>query len=290
MKIQSLSIAVPTNDDCCCHCPFCISRTHAYDYTNFMDENSADYHVHLNQYLKSLQHAKDNGCTNVILTGTGEPQQNKNFLTMFGMMMKLTPFSDIALQTTGVYLNGLAMEFLRDHVGVSTISLSIATLEKYKHFKLISAPLTEELDIEHLSLLVKSFYMKLRLSINLTKSIENQYPDYDILLEDCRKIYSADQITFRVLKGTGDSPQAQWVKENKASNRYVQELGEFLSDYGRPLPSLDYGATPLAINDMSVVLDDDCQDERIGDDIRYLILRPDCHLYSKWDDRGSIVF
>lgn len=41
---------------------------------------------------------------------------------------------------------------------------------------------------------------------------------------------------------------------------------------------------------MSTVLDEDCMSEEAKESVKYLILRPNCKLYSKWDDKGSLVF
>jgi hypothetical protein len=30
--------------------------------------------------------------------------------------------------------------------------------------------------------------------------------------------------------------------------------------------------------------------ENIREDVKYLILRPDCKIYTQWDDPGSILF
>lgn len=284
MKIQSLSIVVPT-EKCICRCPFCISKNQNQVYPNYMDESQQDYHIHLTQYMKRLQYAKDNGCNNIIITGTGEPQQNKNFLNMFGMMMKQIPFSNIELQTTGVLLDEDTIKFLRDHVGVSTISLSTAYFEN--HFIFIGVPRLYTL--EDICLLVKSHHMKLRLSINLTSFIEEHHDSMYDLFEMCRDQYHADQLTFRVLQSSFNSKQSTWIEKYEASEEFINDLTEYIHDHGRPMTPLDYGATPYAIDDMSVVVDHDCQDRRISDDIRYLILRPDCQLYSKWDDKGSII-
>jgi len=41
---------------------------------------------------------------------------------------------------------------------------------------------------------------------------------------------------------------------------------------------------------MSVVVDDDCMSTADKEDIKYLILRENCKLYTKWDDGGSLLF
>jgi hypothetical protein len=41
---------------------------------------------------------------------------------------------------------------------------------------------------------------------------------------------------------------------------------------------------------MSVVVDDDCMSTEVKEDVKYLILQPNCKLYTKWDDEGSLLF
>ena len=44
------------------------------------------------------------------------------------------------------------------------------------------------------------------------------------------------------------------------------------------------------IDEMSMVVDDDCMSGEVKEDVKYLILQPNCKLYTKWDDRGSLLF
>src|SRR5690554_7402007 len=122
--IQSLSIVVP-NKNCINSCPFCVSKMHCGEYKNQMDENLPFYDLYLDDYLKRLEYARDNGTNTVMLTGNSEPQQNRKFLTIFGLMNKLmkNPFKNIEMQTTGILLDKNYLRFLRNHVGVNTISL-----------------------------------------------------------------------------------------------------------------------------------------------------------------------
>lgn len=53
----------------------------------------------------------------------------------------------------------------------------------------------------------------------------------------------------------------------------------------------------MSLHGLSVVLDDDCMGKRdctadgnTEENYKYLILRPDCKLYSAWDDPASLIF
>ena len=55
--------------------------------------------------------------------------------------------------------------------------------------------------------------------------------------------------------------------------------------------SAAYGADRYDYMGFSTVVDEDCmaQEARI-DSVKYLIIRPDGHLYSKWDSKASLIF
>ena len=59
-----------------------------------------------------------------------------------------------------------------------------------------------------------------------------------------------------------------------------------------PISKTMYGYSIRYINGMSVVFDDDCMGKNPKNDntLKYLILRPNCKLYSSWDDPASLVF
>ena len=126
MKIQSLSVVVP-NKMCINNCPFCVSRmVNSNVYLNKMDLNDPHYDISVREYLKRLKYVANLGCNTVMLTGTSEPQQNKQFLATFALLHQQlgSPFSNIEMQTTGLMLNGNNnyLRFLRNFVGVNTIA------------------------------------------------------------------------------------------------------------------------------------------------------------------------
>ena len=63
--------------------------------------------------------------------------------------------------------------------------------------------------------------------------------------------------------------------------------------YLKSCPSIGstlYGATIRDVNGMSVIYDEDCMGKNPDSDVKkFLILRPNCHLYSQWDSKASLV-
>lgn len=294
MKVQSLSVVVP-NKVCINKCESCPSRMHDWTYPILLEDGNPDFDLYLAEYLKRLEYARDNGCNVLMLTGTSEPQQNRKFLLWFGMLMKLmkNPFRNIEMQCTGVLLDENYLKFLRRHVGVATMALSVFALDKEANMRIINPPKNSEIDPVKIAKMVKDADMNLRMCLNLTKEFDC-YKDFPAsLFTTLKKGYQADQITFRVLyAGDDEKPENVWVRENAASLETVRSIMNYVKEHGTKLRQLPYGAYQYGVDGMSVVIDDDCMGKHSEDpeSLKYLILRPDCHLYSSWDTPASRVF
>lgn len=290
MKIQSLSVVVP-NQKCVNNCAFCVSKMHTEDYTNQKEGNDRFYDLYERDYVKRLEFARDNGCNTVVLTGNSEPQQNRGFLKIFGTLNNhlSKPFRKIDLQTTGVLLDDEYLRFLRNHVGVNTIALSMSDMfSDGNNAKINGTPEHLAVDIEHLCCEIKRYDFNLRLSLNLTDVYNNKRAE-EIFRR--AKELKADQLTFRELYSSGlGTPQDEWIEQHAVSSHVLEEIKQFIRQNGRPLRIMEYGQTLYSVREMSVIVDDDCMSTALKEDIKYLILRPDCKLYSNWDDKGSLVF
>ena len=289
MNVQSLSVVVP-NNNCINNCKFCVSHMHPDDYKNQMDDNLPFFDLYLKDYLKRLDFAQRNGCNTVMLTGNSEPQQNRKFLTYFGLFMQLMkhPFDWIEMQTTGALLDNNYLRFLRNHVGVNIISLSVSSFDQFQNQEIIGCPV--QINLEELCKNIKKYDFTLRLSLNLSYAFANYSPEE--LFSTCCEEFLADQVTLRVLySNSNDTPQSKWVSQHAMNLDKINEINSFIKTYGTVLGKLPYGATKYSYNDMSIVLDDDCMGKRNDNDAyKYLILRPDCKLYSSWDDKASLIF
>lgn len=289
MKIQSLSVVVPTNG-CINKCKFCVSRMRKECYKNQMDDNLPFYDLYEKDYIKRLEFARDNGCNTVMLTGNGEPQQNRTFLAKFGSLNRelSTPFRWIEIQTTGALIDDSYLRFLRNHVGVSTISISLSSLNDTVNRSYNGATDKTFVDIEKLCHSIKKYDFNLRLSLNLTDWYNNF--TYKNILDMCKQL-GADQVTFRKLYLSGDNTeQDMWISTHAADGDFIDGLRKYLSTFANKLEILPYGARKYSIFGMGVVFDEDCMSEELKNTYKYLILRPNCKLYSKWDDPASLIF
>lgn len=132
----------------------------------------------------------------------------------------------------------------------------------------------------------------LRLSLNITEEFTKY--SLDTLFGKCKSL-GADQVTFRKLYTSGENTaQDGWIAKNIGDvaeyNKYFSSVNNYIFKNGRFLNILEYGQKQYSLNEMSIVVDDDCMAQEVKETMKYLILRPDCKLYSKWDDKGSLVF
>ena len=297
MKIQSLSVVVP-NKKCINDCQFCVSKMHTDQYKNQMDDNLPFFDLYLKDYLERLEFARHNGCNTVMLTGNSEPQQNRKFLTYFGMFMQMMrdPFQWIEMQTTGAGIDRNYLRFLRNHVRISLISLSISSLSSSHNAEIIGCPKNMVPNLADLSRGIKEYDFSLRFSLNLTDEFDKFADDPEALFNCCKSL-CADQVTLRVLYSSSQTtPQGQWIRDHAASPQTIQAITQHVLTHGELLGTLPYGAKKYSLNGMSVVVDADCmakdgeKREMSEETYKYLVLQPNCKLYSQWDDPASLVF
>ena len=296
MEIQSLSVCVPAG--CPNQCKFCVSRMHPAPYPNQIEKNVRQRDLYERDFVRRLQFARDNGCNTAILTGDGEPLANRDFLKDFAHwnQMSGSPFRWIELQTSGVLLDEACRAFLRHTVGVCTLSLSLSDLfDSDENARINGTPEPMRVDVERLCADLKQDDFNLRLSLNMTDNYERRLGTgldaVGQILERAQR-FGANQVTFRQLYLSGDPslPQNQWIREHAASAKLMGQVGAYVRERGRPLEKLPFGAMRYSVQGLSVVVDDDCMSTEAKPVMKYLVLRPDCKLYTKWDDPGSLLF
>ncbi len=261
------------------------------EYPNQIEKNHRFRDLYKKDYKKRLLFARDNGCNTVMLTGNGEPLLNRNFLEMFGEWNDNlpNPFRWIEIKTSGTLLDDEYLRFLRNTVGVNTISLSLSALSTNANANINRTHEKFIVDIQKVCSEIKRYDFNLRLSLNMT-SYFNRFSPKEIF-DYTKNQLSADQLTFRVLYQSGmDTEEDRWIQSNRCSEEKIREITEYVKSNGRALEVLPFGSIKYSVNGMGVVIDTDCMSTEAKDTIRYLILRPNAKLYSKWDDKGSLVF
>lgn len=294
MNIQSISVCVPANK-CINNCKFCCSKMHTADYDNCFDGDLALFGNYMKDARVRLEFARDNGCNSCMLTGNNEPQQNKNFLRVFGELNASLskPFRNIEMQTTGATIDESMLKFLREYVGVTTISISVACLDDDATNRELIDTLDKNLNLSKLCREIKACGMNLRLSLNVTDHILVKHDYNEESIFNLCKEYGADQITFRKMWAPdATSEQGKWIAENsKKVDALIASIKEVVTKNGRYLDTLEYGADRYDYLDFSIAIDEDSMAQEVNKNaIKYLILRPNGHLYSKWDSKASLIF
>ncbi len=291
MVIQSLSITVPAG--CPNACKFCVSRMHDEPYANHIEKNLRFRDLYKRDYRDRLAFARDNGCNSLMFTGDGEPVTNKRFMEEVADANQALakPFRILELQTSGVTLDDEALRWLRNAIRVSTISLSLSSIwSSAKNAEYNGTPEKLIVDIDALCAEIKRYDFNLRLSLNMTDAYDGKSPE-EVFLR--AKALCADQITFRRLYMSpgGATEQDAWIKRHSADESFWKKLDAYIKQEGRKLERLPFGPLRYSVNDISTVVDDDCMSTESGkEEIKYLVLRPDCKLYTRWDCKGSLLF
>ena len=295
MAIQSLSIVVPGRK-CINNCKFCVSRTHEdiiyEDRISEIVEGKWPKRVSDSRdlkYFKALRYARDLGCTTLMLTGECEPQQNKRFLHFFLSRMPKYLFNNIEIQTTG---RGLEKEDILSlaQLGINTFSISVSSFDDEENNRIIgNKDPRSQINLKNLCRNIKDAGCLLRLSLNLNDSFYH-FLDTAGILRVCKQVYDADQVTLRKLYKSGkDCEQDKWIV-NHCDACKDDDYFQYIRMNGTPLEILPYGMVKYSLEGVGTVADGDCMAKNNVDEIRYLILRPDCHLYTRWDDPASIIF
>ena len=307
MKIQSFNISVPA--PCMNRCKFCVASTrrdekdilkiqnHKLDfneiYHNYFSERYKDRDI--SYYIEKFEYVSQK-CDTLLITSTGEPLMNKKFLEFIGIINSMIsrPFRNIELQTSGLLLNNKTIEFLISKLRVKTISLSLSSLNEEINFR-YNNPIHDKfrLNIKETCKLIKDNNLNLRLSLTLT-DYYNRYDSVNImgLLFDKIKDLGADQVTFKSLyESGGELPEDLWVRKHKAKENIEPLITEYIRNNGEIIRRLYTGEYVFSVHGIAVVINKDCMSSKVIDNVlRYVILKPNGKLYTKWDNPASLLF
>ena len=294
MNIQSLSVCVPAKR-CINDCVFCCSKMHEADYEDCFTD-MLRYSSYSEDLRKRLEYARENGCNTCMLTGNNEPQQNREFLRVFSEINRTLrkPFLNIEMQTTGAFIDEEFLDFFRQAVGVTTVAISVACLDDDSKNREMTRTKDEKLALERLCHAIRRRNMNLRICLNMNDGILEHHPLVpDSVISLCGHL-GADQITFRALwSPDAGTEQGQWIAAHvtETTHDFIRTLKQDIRSKGKYLDTLEYGADRYDYHGFSVVVDEDSMSQEDHKNaVKYLILRPNGHLYSKWDSKASLIF
>lgn len=287
MNIQSLSIVVPTKA-CWNHCPYCVSHMHCEDYGNYSSKTAED--IITLGYINRMKFVRDQGCNTLMITGTAEPQQNMFFIRHLLAVNAIlpNPFYNIEFQTTG---SGMTTEMIKElaTLGVTTLALSISSLDPDRNAEIIHMPEKLKTNFLYLIMDAHEYGMNVRACLNLTDEFHRFQPEQYIKWAHDLGI---EQLTFRRIAETGMvcSDERAWVSAHNMPWDEFQKIPAYIEKVGTPIARLPFGYIKYSIRDVSVVVDTNCLAKDEIDNFKYAILRPNGKLYSRWDDKGSLIF
>ena len=283
MNIQSLSIVVPTGK-CWNHCAFCVSRMHNEDYGK-----NVNFDIIPDSYINRMEYVREEGCNSMIITGTAEPQQNLPFIYKLLRANKMLrkPFYNIAIQTTGSGLTPIDIQELAS-AGVTTLALSVNSFDNIQNWDITNTPDNKcIMTIQQLIEEAKYRNMNVRVCLNLTDAFNRFTPQFFF---GWANFHNVDQLTFRKIYRSGKGEEANWVANHEYPEGKFEAIMDYVTENGTPIARLPYGYIQYSIKGISTVIDTNCMSKDNIDEMKYAILRPNGHLYSRWDDKGSLIF
>lgn len=286
MEVQSLSIVIPAK--CPNRCPFCVSHMNKENKKFKRPMENINYWMNVR---KRMEFARDNGTNTLMLTSTGEPLENMDaIIDVLDMNRKLnSPFKWIELQTSGVGLLEAIEKYDTWFDYFSTISISVVDIfDSINNASLMNMPAERSVPIAYTIYKLKELGFNVRLSINLTELYNGVH-----VAKIFRKLVELeiDQVTFRKLyKSGGETKQDKWIDEHAVYPEVLDAIVDYVETKGNKLERLPFGAMKYSVEGISTVVDDDCMAKETKNILKYMIIREDGKLYTKWDDKGSLIF
>ncbi len=179
-------------------------------------------------------------------------------------------------------------------MGITTIAVSVACLDDDSINREMIRAKDSALNLSDFCREIKKRNINLRLCLNMNDKILVHHSYTPSSFIDLCASLGADQITFRALwTPESSSEQGKWISENvtAVTTDFVAELRVDILQKGNYLDTLEYGSDRYDYHGFSVVIDDDSiaqNDNKSA--VKYLILRPNGRLYSKWDSKASLIF
>lgn len=293
-----MSICVPATK-CFNNCTYCCSKMHGNDYENIYSKPET-FHNYVKALRNALEFARDNGCNTVILTGNNEPQQDINFLKIFSLVNQTIskPFRNIEMQTSGALIDDNMLTFLKETVGITTMAVSTSCIDNVDVNLEMVRSCDKHLNLINLYKKIKEKGINLRVCLNMNDKIVAKksalHTKVDSIFKICSEV-GADQITFRKLWSSDETgaEEKAWIDKNvtKITDDMIYEMKSRIQKHGKKLGVLEFGATQYDYKGFSIVIDEDSMAQNADNSaIKYLIFRPDGHLYSRWDSKASRVF
>jgi hypothetical protein len=188
-------------------------------------------------------------------------------------------FYNVELQTSGVYLSKNSLKNLRSK-GLKTICLSVCDLmDSDNNMKVMGVPKDLKYNLDDVCEEIKESGLNLRICISLM-DVYNDIDPKDIYKN--LKELGADQVTFKTLYG-----KSIWLKKHAFTS--MEKLKNYILFHTTITEPLPVGLTKYSVDQLGTVLNENCMNYN-ENGVVHPIIHEDHRLYSKWDDKGSLIF
>ena len=240
------------------------------------------------EYLARLSYAREIGADTVVLTAIGEPQQNMEFIRRFAKMNQSlsNPFKRIEIKTTGAGITKKMLQVIIRSCGINTVTLLISSFNDDMNANINGTTGVNRVDLEKICSEIRELGGNLKLHINLTNEFDVFQSTPWALFKECRYRFNASQVVLSELYADPETDQGVWVEANGANPKTIYALEQYLIQFGTELVDA-FSKRKYAIHDMGVSLHHSLLDKDFPSQI---ILRPNCKLYTRWSDPGSLIF
>ena len=284
-EIKPLYIHVP-GQACATPCAYCMTRHYMLRPTSCLDEHSPHYTICKQDYYKRMAFARgDAGCNAIFIVGNCEPQKNRAFLERIAVVnnMLARPFRIIELTTTGRSLTRDYLYFLRSVVGVTTIDLNVASFNDALNQELAGMSKENKVELLPLTKTIKDLTFNLHLHIYLSKYFDIYKENPEQFFKDCEGKYGAQYLSCH-----GTPAPNEWLQSRKGDSQTKETLAKFVKEKGVFLTQFPSYADVYTYNNLIILMDPlNIKSSTVSDS---LILQTDGRLYTKWDEKTSLVF
>lgn len=195
------------------------------------------------------------------------------------------PYRIIELTTSGKGLNKEYLYFLRSVADITTIDLNVAAFDDARNQELAGMTEADKIELLKLTHNIHDLTFNLHLHIYLSDYFDIYQSDPKQFFEDCKNQYHAQYLSIHYAP-----PVNEWLAERQTNKETYKNLIHFIGEHGVSLdqsiraPNRDV----YSWKDMIIILH---QPNTIPTTPpNSLILRPDGHLYTQWDNKASLVF
>lgn len=303
MKIQTFSVVAGTKA-CQAKCPFCVSKM-----TGFAElPPRSEFNSKL--FGKAARLAQIGRCTDVLITGKGEPTLYPDEISDWLRRLEPWRFPYTAIQTNALDMGRLAagetpdakgftVSTLKDWWtrGLDTIAISVVGITKEHNAPVYlgeDADQDDYPDLKNTIAYLKDLGFSIRLCLMMHKKGIWSWRGLKKVIDFCRD-NEVEQLTARPLRSpsraTHSVATSDYVDKHSLTPIEEELIARCAREYGSVIGHLMHGATIFDVDGQNLCLSDclTINKPKDGPDIRTLIFYPDGRTTWDWAHKGAVL-